>query len=348
LKRTRLTFPEGKRFAFSIFDDTDVATVESIRPIYDLLTELGFRTTKTTWSLNYEGASEHAGTHTLQSERYSEYLRDLAERGFEIAFHGATMESTTRDGTISALEQFHRSVGAMPRSYASHAFNRDNLYWGIDRFRFATTRALYALLGQEKRGHYQGHVPESPYFWGDLATKYLDYVRSFTYATFDLTKLAFPVVYSRPDTPWVKRWFITCDADNVEQFNDLLASANQERLERDGGLCIVSTHLGKGFVKEGQVHPVTRRLLTELRTRNAWCVPVSPMLDYYCAQAGCREITSPQLLRMELRWFLDAVVRRRRRNAYEKTELPYLARSILESRESTRSGQPPRTNHPGD
>jgi hypothetical protein len=40
-------FPGGKCFAFTIFDDTDVATVENIRPIYLLLEDLGMRTTKT-------------------------------------------------------------------------------------------------------------------------------------------------------------------------------------------------------------------------------------------------------------------------------------------------------------
>ncbi len=36
----RIRFPENKKFAFSIFDDTDGATVDNVRPIYDLLTEL--------------------------------------------------------------------------------------------------------------------------------------------------------------------------------------------------------------------------------------------------------------------------------------------------------------------
>ena len=39
-------FPHGKRFAFTIVDDTDVATVANVKPLYDLLHELGFRTTK--------------------------------------------------------------------------------------------------------------------------------------------------------------------------------------------------------------------------------------------------------------------------------------------------------------
>ena len=226
----------------------------------------------------------------------------------------------------------------MPRSYASHDLNRDNLYWGVDRFRFALTRWLYRRLVREEPSHYQGHVPDSPYFWGDLAAQHIDYARSFTFATFDLTRLAHPVVYRRADTPWVKRWFITCDADNVEEFNNLLCSANQERLERDGGLCIVSTHLGKGFVKDGEVHPETRRLLTELSKRAGWFAPVCEILDFHCAHAGCPQIGNAALLRMELHWFLDSFTRRLRHRKYEPTELPYLARAIAEARESLNAG----------
>lgn len=47
-----MLFPEQKRFAFSILDDTDDATVENVKPVYDTLMEYGFRTTKTAWPLD--------------------------------------------------------------------------------------------------------------------------------------------------------------------------------------------------------------------------------------------------------------------------------------------------------
>ena len=45
----RLQLPEGKRFVFTIFDDTDSATLENVRGVYALLADLGFRTTKSCW-----------------------------------------------------------------------------------------------------------------------------------------------------------------------------------------------------------------------------------------------------------------------------------------------------------
>ncbi|MFN6945112.1 MAG: hypothetical protein ACK4ND_09200 [Cytophagaceae bacterium] len=31
----RMTFPEDKKFAFTIFDDTDHARVENVKPVYE-------------------------------------------------------------------------------------------------------------------------------------------------------------------------------------------------------------------------------------------------------------------------------------------------------------------------
>lgn len=44
-------FPDGKRFAFSVFDDTDGGTTANLRPVYQLLDELGIFVTKSVWPL---------------------------------------------------------------------------------------------------------------------------------------------------------------------------------------------------------------------------------------------------------------------------------------------------------
>ena len=46
-----VAWPDGKLFAFSIIDDTDLSTLENVRPVYDYISELGLRTTKTVWML---------------------------------------------------------------------------------------------------------------------------------------------------------------------------------------------------------------------------------------------------------------------------------------------------------
>ena len=44
-------WPDGKAFAFSVFDDTDLSTLENAPAVYRLLRDLGFRTTKSVWPL---------------------------------------------------------------------------------------------------------------------------------------------------------------------------------------------------------------------------------------------------------------------------------------------------------
>ena len=39
---SRIDWPDGKDFAFTIFDDTDLATLENVPPVYELLGGLGF------------------------------------------------------------------------------------------------------------------------------------------------------------------------------------------------------------------------------------------------------------------------------------------------------------------
>src|SRR5207237_4888260 len=47
--RPAIRWPDGKQFAFTIFDDPDGQTVEDGKRVYGLLAEMGFRTTRGVW-----------------------------------------------------------------------------------------------------------------------------------------------------------------------------------------------------------------------------------------------------------------------------------------------------------
>ena len=99
-----MEFPGGKRFCFSILDDTDDATVENVKPVYDYLYECGLRTTKTVWPMDCpEGSRVFFAAETLQDKPYCDFVHELVSRGFELALHGATMESSTRERTMRGL-----------------------------------------------------------------------------------------------------------------------------------------------------------------------------------------------------------------------------------------------------
>ena len=135
-----LAYPGGKRFAFTIIDDTDMATLENVRPIYDYLFSLGLRTTKTVWAAQAPVPPSNPSDtgDTLEREEYLEYVRLLQSRGFEIALHNVSGQSSTRDRIAAGLEQFRRLLGDYPAINVHHEKNRENLYFefaqrGVDR-----------------------------------------------------------------------------------------------------------------------------------------------------------------------------------------------------------------------
>src|SRR5215831_8659323 len=80
-----LPYPEGRGFAFTIIDDTDGETLETVSPIYDELSELGLRTTKTVWvrAPRIPPSRSCDAGDTLERPEYTSYLRSLQSRGFE-------------------------------------------------------------------------------------------------------------------------------------------------------------------------------------------------------------------------------------------------------------------------
>lgn len=319
-----LKIPNDKKFIFTIFDDTDVSTLENIRPVYDYLTELKIFTTKSVWPLeSSQSTSNYKGSHSLQNREYASYIRELAGRGFEIAFHGASMESNSRELTIESLKRFQEILGFNPRTYASHAGNLENIYWGEHRFNFAAFRFLYRLLNSRKGSKYSGQNPESKYYWADICRDSFDYVRTFTFNDINLLNVGkFP--YHVRDRACFKSCFYTSFADHVEEFNRLLSVENQARLARERGVCIVTTHFGKGFVKDGVLNPQTKYLLEQLVVNNGHFAPVSQILDYLRGLWGKNTIKPLDLFLLESRWFVDTIRRKLDRLEYEKTELKYL------------------------
>ncbi len=308
-----MLFPEQKCFAFSILDDTDDATVENVKPVYDTLIEYGFRTTKTAWPLDCpEGSAIFFAAETLQNPAYLRFVHTLVARGFELAFHGATMESSRRERTIEGLEFIKQEFGSYPKLFCNHGHNRENLYWGAQRFQTPLLRRLVQLVRQEPSDYYAGEKEESEFFWGDLCKKYIKYVRNFTFYQLNMRKVNPEMPYRLPETRYVNYWFSTADAPDVHAFNKLFTGERLDQLEAEGGVCIVSTHLGKGFVKDGKLNANTERILRSLSQKPGWFVPVSDILDYLLKNRQFPEELSPgQRCRLEFRFLLDKMLGRK-------------------------------------
>ena len=304
-------YPGGARFAFTIIDDTDVATRENVEPLYNLFHRLGLGATKTVWPLACpEGSKNFETSETLEDSEYLDFVRDLIRKGFEVTWHGATMESSTRERTLRGFERFRELLGFYPEIHVNHALNRENLYWGPKRVDLGVLQWAFTRASGRPLDHFQGEVEDSKYWWGDLAQEHIRYARNLTFNDINTLRCNPSMPYRDPNRPLVPRWFSGTHAEGVDEFNALISSANQQRLQEEGGVCIASTHLGKGFVVERQVHPETQRRLEELAGRPGWFPSAGELLGWLESRQDNPDLPKWEWFRMQWAWAL-ALVRRR-------------------------------------
>lgn len=306
--RRSIEFPAGKEFAFTILDDTDDATVENVRPLYDLLHELGIHTTKTVWPLDCpEGSANYFAADTLDSAECLAFAHELAARGFELTWHNATMESSERGRTVEGLERFKACFGRYPSLHCNHGQNRENIYWGHKRYSNPVLQLLAGRARRHREVAFEGEVASSPFYWGDLCREHFRFVRNFSFYELNCLKVDPLMPYRERQTPAVNYWFSTSDAPDATAFKRLVTRRRIERLRRERGVCIVSTHLGKGFVRDGRVDPGVEDILRFLAEQPGWFVPVSEILEELLKTAPRTARSRASLWRLELRHAIDRV-----------------------------------------
>ncbi len=304
-----VTFPDGKRFALTIVDDTDLTTLERIRPLYRVLEENGLRTTKTVWMFptNHPEHGANRGV-SLENPAYLEFIMELHDKGFEIALHGVRGGTSSRADIMSGLDAFRAQFGTDPRMQVNHSMNGDNLYWGADRWSFPPYRWLYGFAISRS---FSGHEPSSPSFWGDLAQSRIDYVRSFTYRETNLLNEVPVIPYHVDNMPYVNLWYPGSDGGSIEMFYELLSPENLDRLEREGGVCIIYAHMGAGSFNssDGTADPRFVERVEDLASREGWYVPASVLLDYLKSQPGWDgELSLLERVRLETSFLLGRLM----------------------------------------
>lgn len=306
-----IELPGDKTFAFTVFDDTDNATVQNIGPVYDLLTDLGLKTTKSVWV--YPPRDSFRGQCVEDSE-YLDFLLKLQNEGFELASHGIGSGKFSREEILAGFDRFRELFGEYPRVHANHARNPDNLYWRPrDRFTFPFSLlvrcAQYLKRAVPQEG---GHLEQSPHFWGDWAKEHIDYIRGLTFNSVNTLACdpRMPHLQSRREE-YSNFWFSSSDGHTVEEFNALTRPKNIDRLEREGGICIVYTHFASGFTENGTLNKQFVTQMEDLaRRQRGWFVPVGQLLDHIQAVSGDGSPPSTLYrLRLELRWLIDRLVK---------------------------------------
>ena len=310
---SRVSYPGGARFAFSVFDDADDATVANSAPVYRLLAENGIFTTKSVWVYPPRGGFQG---ECLLDDGYRDWVQELRDQGFEIGLHNVGDGTFSRQEILDGLEIFRDVVGHYPRIHANHVSNPDSIYWWDRRFEWPFNLAYRVAyrLRHGRIGRRPGHDPSSPHFWGDAVKAHIRYTRNLTFNGIDTLADDPRMPYEvRSKRAYSNLWFSSSDGQRVEEMRDLLSEANIDALEARGGVCIVYTHFASGFVDgSGRVDPIIQRRIEYLASKPGWFVPVGTLLDHLASQRPTTDPGYAYRLTRDLRWAVDRVRKWRR------------------------------------
>lgn len=295
-----MRFPNNKKFAFTIVDDTDGSTVENTKPIYDFLNDHNIKITKTVWTQPNKSSTDIG--KSLQDPSYLAFVKELQRNGFEIALHGPGDGSYLREEVIKGLEFFKAELGAYPNIHVNHSsFCLNNMYWGSKRFAFPVdwmVKKLYPWYGKT----FFGEIEDSEYFWGDYHKKIITYTRNYNYSGLNLLK-------EDKATPYIEEgkekfsnyWFSSTFTPNSNVFNEIVTPQTIDQLEKEGGVAILYTHLA-GFCRDGVINEAFKNTIKYLSQKNGWFAPATPVLDFLLKEKKKKEaITHFQKLRLSVK-----------------------------------------------
>ena len=93
-----------------------------------------------------------------------------------------------------------------------------------------------------------------------------------------------------------------------------MSEENQDRLVREGGACIMYTHLAAGFLEKGKINTRFKALLERLSKMNGWFVPVHTLLDFIQQAKENHNITQVERRDLERRWLWHKLLHTRGRS----------------------------------
>ena len=298
-------WPDGKQFAFTVFDDPDFQTTQRGRPVYDFLADLGFRTTRGVFQ-GVDSTPQSERNVTCLDPGHLRWLLGLQDRGFELGWHGASPGTSVRAQTALGLERFRECFGDWPKVAAQHYECRENIYWGERRLSSASHRLFYNVLTLGRnRNAFHGDDPQHELYWSDLCRQRIRYVRNFVFADINTLKACPVMPYRDAERPDINLWYSSTDGHNAATFVRALSEEKQDRLEAEGGACIMYTHFAYQFLQNGHLHPEFQRLMRRLAKKDGWFVPAGTLLDYIVAQRGITMLSHAQRRLLERRWLIQ-------------------------------------------
>lgn len=280
-------WPHNKKFAFTVIDDTDNSTLDNAPIIYDYLISKGIYTTKSVWVRNGEEGNVYSSVNgdTLSNHLYFNWVKDIQSKGIEICLHSMSWSSSKREDVLEGFDFFEKNIGKS-QVLVQHNDIKENesIYWGSKRLVFPLNIFFEIMAYFNPKGvHsniYQGEIESSMYFWGDICKEKVRYVRNFVFPEINLFRITKKILHVRKSTKYVNRWFLSSEAPDIESFVKLLSKENIDRLESENGICIIYTHFGNGFVKDGVLDDRFKNAIDYLSSKNGWFVPASDIFKH--------------------------------------------------------------------
>ena len=245
-----LSLPKNKKFIFTIIDDTDDAFLDKIKPVYDLLYTNNLRTTKTVW-VNKVRDGDRSKGDSLEDSNYKKFILDIQNKGFEIALHNVGSGDYKRNEIISGLNKYKEILGDFPKLHVNHSYNPDNIYCGSKRFSFPFNLIVKTMYSNYN--NFFGEIRGSDYFWGDYHKKHIKYSRNYEIDNINTLQVNPYMPYKdKKYDEFCNFWYSSTFASNQWMFNKMVNKRTINKLEKEGGVCILYTHLGY-FYKNGEI-----------------------------------------------------------------------------------------------
>ncbi len=157
---------------FVLTNDPDHGLLPNYRKVFrELSRHEIFVTTSVFCTLKDDGSplSRHCRaneTDCLANDAYRDFMLELKDFGHEIAYHGYSQVSDTRDEFQEGIEQFHRALKEYPKIYVEHGGHPENQPPGMCK---------------KENLKVQGSSPDSPHFVKDVVRDVFDLVWTHDY-----------------------------------------------------------------------------------------------------------------------------------------------------------------------
>ncbi len=146
-------------FRMVFTNDPDHGRTEDYRRIFSALDRIGLKITTAvccTMKDDDSALAQHCykgETHTLEDPEYRELMQEVKANGHEIAYHGYSQVSDTREEFLCGIEILTETFGEAPKTFIKHGGHFGHHKPGVVK---------------KEDLSYEGGIPGSPYYVADI------------------------------------------------------------------------------------------------------------------------------------------------------------------------------------